>query len=270
MSKKALVIPLMLLVLVASLVYLWRKSPGAGGEEVLVLCGGTMRDPMEAVIQRYQKATGGRVLATYGDSGDLCVQIQKTGKGDIYLCHDPFMPWAQEQGLIATWDTVGYLDNAIIVPKGNPKGIRGLKDLARPGVRLGIGDRRYSTSGVMVKDMLDKLDYGQAVLKNVVAESKGHQQRCTDVAMGTLDAAIVWKAAAHPFRDRLDIIPISSQSADAITSATYKLSDLRNVKVTVGITTQARDKPAARRFYEFVTTRCRDIFEQNGFRMEKQ
>ena len=38
-----------------------------------------------------------------------------------------------------------------------------------------------------------------------------------------------------------------------------------NVKVTVGITTIAKDKESARKFYEFVTTNCRDLFPVYGF-----
>ena len=152
-----------------------------------------------------------------------------------------------------------------MVPKGNPKNIAQIEDLARSGVRLGIGDRTYSTSGVIVNNMLKKLAEGDAILRNVRMETKGHQQRCTDVAMGALDAAIVWNAVAHLFRDKLDIIPIPKKYVDAVTSATYKKSDLKHVKVTVGLISFAREKEAARRFYEFATTRCRDVFEQYGF-----
>jgi len=233
--------------------------------EILVLCGGSMRAAMEEVIGRYKSAYDDEVLVSYGGSGELCAQIEKTRTGDIFVCHDPFMPWAAEHGLVDTWSTVAKLDIVIIVPKGNPKGVRGLEDLAMPGLRLGIGDRTYSTSGVIVNTMLQKLDYGEAILKNVRLETKGHQQRCADVAMGTLDASIVWNAVAHLFRDRLEVIPIPKNYIDAVTSATYDKSDLRNVKVTIGITTYAKDKHNVRRFYEFAATRCRDVFEEYGF-----
>lgn len=253
------------LVVAAALIVL--TLPRGGGEhEILVLCGGSMRAVLEDIIEQYKKVSDDKVMATYGGSGELCAQIQNTGRGDIYVCHDPFMPWAEEKGLIAEWDTVGYLDVVIIVPQGNPKDIQELKDLAGPGIRLGIGNKIYSTSGVLVNNMLKKLDYGEAILKNVRTETKGHQQRCTDVVMGSLDAGIVWQAVAYLFRDKLEFIPISKEHIDAITSATYGRSDLKNVKVTVGITSSAVDRESVRRFYEFATTRCRDIFEEYGFR----
>ncbi len=238
--------------------------------EVLVLCGGSMRHALSMTIERYKSVSQDAIVATYGGSGELCAQIQKTGRGDIYVCHDPFMPWAAAQGLIAGWQTVGYLDLAIIVPKGNPKAISELKDLAQPGLRLGIGDQRYSTSGVIVKEMLGKLAYGEAIRRNVRMETKGHQQRCSDVIMGALDASIVWQAVAHLFEDKLETIPIPAKHVDAITTATYGKSDLRNTKVTIGIISRAKDKEAARRFYEFATTRCQDIFKEYGFRLKER
>lgn len=242
------------------------KGGGKREQEILVLSGGSMRAAMEEIIKQYGEISDDKVLASYGGSGELCAQIQQTQKGDIYVCHDPFIPWAKGQGLIDTWATVGYLDVAIVVPKGNPKGITGIKDLAKPGIRLGIGNQTYSTSGVIVKHMLQKLEYGDAILKNVRTETKGHQQRCTDVAMGALDAGIVWSAVAYLFRDKLETIPIPKKYVDAITSATYQQSDLKNVKVTIGIISYAREKEPVRRFYEFATTQGRDVFEKYGFR----
>ena len=107
---------------------------------------------------------------------------------------------------------------------------------------------------------------GDEVRQNVRMETRGHQKRCMDVAMGTLDASIVWRPVAQLFGDRLAIMPIPDEYVHAVTSATYGKSDLRNVKVTVGVTTHARDKDPARRFYDFITSECRDIFAQRGFR----
>lgn len=236
-------------------------------EKVTVLCGGSMRAALEDIIARYSENSTDKVQATYGGSGELTAQIQHTGRGDVFICHDPFMPWAQEQGLIDDWTTVGYLDPVIVVPKENAKNITGLQDLAREGIRLGVGDQTYSSSGQIVKNLLTNLEYGDAVRENIRMETKGHQQRCTDVAMGSLDVAIVWNAVAHQFRDELQTIPIPKEKIDAITSPTYGESDLRNVKVTVGIISTSDNRGAARRFYEFATQDCKDIWENHGFRM---
>ncbi len=270
MSKKyVLAIVVVVAAVVAAAVFvLW---PRGGG--VQVLCGGSMRAALEDIIEQYGRESSDKVLLDVGGSGELCAKIKTEQLGDVFVCHDPFMPWAAKQGLIEKWQTVGYLDIVLVVAKGN-RDIKKLSDLARPGVRVGIGNRTYSTSGQIVKQLFARIPEGEAILKNVRQETKGHQQRCTDVTLGLLDAAIVWQAVAHRFRDKLEIIdlePHYGEHIDTLTSPTYKESDLRNVQVTVGVMKWAKDRPAVQRFYDFaVGPAGRAVFAKHGFRAKRR
>jgi len=264
--KRVILMLVALVLVIGIIVSLQMQSRRLNDNTVIVLSGGSMRAVMTEIIERYKSVSDDVIKASYGGSGVLCAQIQNTGKGDIYVCHDPFMPWAEKQGLISEWDAVGMLDVVIITAKGNPRNIQKIEDFAMPDLRLGLGNRQYSSSGVIAYHMLEKLENFEEIQKNVRMETKGHQQRCTDVVMGALDASLVWQAVAHLFRDKLEIIPVPKDHIDAITTATYGESDLKNVKVTVGIIAGARDKEATRKFYEFVTKECRDIFPKFGFR----
>jgi molybdate transport system substrate-binding protein len=241
------------------------SSPPRDEREVLVLCGGSMRAALERVKTEYEKTSSDTILTSYGDSGTLCAQIRETGRGDVYICHDPFMPWADERGLIARWDTLAQLKPVIVVPSGNPKAVKGLDDLAQPGLRLGIGEQTFSTSGQIVKQILNAHPRGAEVRANVRLETKGHQQRCNDVTMGTLDAAIVWDAVASLYADRLAAIPIPVDGVDAITSATYKRSDVSYVKVTAGIVAGAEHRAATQRFFRYLTEHGPAAFVAAGF-----
>ncbi len=237
---------------------------GPQREKVIVLCGGSMRAVLENIKKRYEKVSDDEIVLTFGGSGDLCAQIQETGRGDVYLCHDPFMPWAYNKKLISEWEEVATLNIVIIVPKGDKK-IQNLKDLSNEGVRLGIGNQTYSTSGQIVKHLLSNKPYGEKILKNVRVETKGHQQRCNDVILGTLDASIVWGAVAALYPEKLDIISINMDGIDAMTSATYKNMDAEYTGVTVGIIKGAEKRKAVRDFYKFFTSEAKKIFKENGF-----
>ena len=268
--KAAKVVVIVIVLAIAAVAVVMTLRPQYEPGEVIVFCGGSMVKPMNAVIERYAQVSGDKIIISPGGSGELFEQLRNTPKGDIYVCHDPFMPLGAKEGLIDTWKTVAYMDVVIIVPKGNPKGIKELKDLATPGIRLGIGNQTYSTSGNVVKHVLAKQPYGKDVMKNVRVETKGHQARCNDVAMGTLDAGIVWAAVAHLYRDKLDIIPIPRDYIDTMTSATYGESDLRNVQVTVGVTKYGKDKPNVLKFYKYAITEGLKIFEEFGFRTARK
>lgn len=269
-------IPILVILVIGSLfaAIAYFRCPCRGGaegkhaDEILVLCGGSMRAALEASVVEYKAQNpDANILTTYGGSGELCAQIQQTGRGDIYVCHDPFMPWAEDQGLISVWDTLSRLRVVIVVPKGNPKGIRVLKHLSVPGLRLGIGNQTYSTSGQIIKHLLAGKPYGEGILKNIRIETKGHQQRCNDVAMGLLDAGLVWDAVAALFAEKLDIITMDEEfeGVDALTSATYKKSDMTNTKVTVGIIKGAEEREDVRAFYDFLKSEGKRIFSEHGF-----
>ena len=252
--------------LILSFLFILTACNNPHKNEIVVLCGASMRTAMEEIKNRYAKVSTDKILINYGGSGELCAQIKLSGRGDIFLCHDPFMPWAEKNGLITRWGTLAYLDPVIIVPKENKKNIEKFSDLARPGLRIGIGDTTYSTSGHVIKNALKNSPFGNAVMSNVVAQSKGHQTRCNYVVEGALDAAIVWNAVAHEFSEKLKTILMPKISIDSITSATYQESDLKNVKVTVGVTTKAKDSQHVNRFYDFIISDCKDIFVKHGFR----
>lgn len=248
----------------AGVVVLVARPAGKSDSEILVLCGGSMAPAIMEIIEEYKSASDDKVAHSFGSSAVLAAQIRNTRKGDVFVCHDPFMPWAEKHGLVADWRTVAKLRVVVAVPEGNPKEIRGLKDLARPGLRVGVGNPGYSTSGVITKEILKRVDYGKAIEKNSI-HARVHGKRATDLALGHLDAAIIWNAVAHTHRHKLDAIPIDNTLVDAITSATYGRSDLRNVKVTIGIVAGAADRENVRRFWEFATTRGKEIFARHGF-----
>jgi ABC-type molybdate transport system substrate-binding protein len=74
-----------------------------------VYCGVSMRPPMEELADLYREETGTKIEFLYSDSGNLLSQAGLTGKGDIYICHDPFMAAARSKGLVDRDWTVGYL-----------------------------------------------------------------------------------------------------------------------------------------------------------------
>ena len=58
-------------VLLAGVVLFALRPRGGGSDEVLVLCGGSMRAALETIISKYRAKSSDRILATYGGSGEL-------------------------------------------------------------------------------------------------------------------------------------------------------------------------------------------------------
>jgi len=247
-----------------TVVMLW---PHRGEHEIVILAEGAMRAPLDALVTEYRAAHPEvRIFTSYGEGADAVAQIQMTGRGDIFVAHDPFMPWAAQKGFVSEWFTVGYFDVVIVAPKGNPKQIHGLADLAKPGLRLGIGDRKHSTTGVVAASVIRQLPYRDALLRNIKLETHGSPKLCAAVRTGALDAAIVWGPVALEYPDSLEVVSIPEKYLDAVTSATYGRSDLRNIRVAIGVIVRSAGRKDVRDFYEFLRKTGPAVFAKYGFR----
>jgi molybdate transport system substrate-binding protein len=97
----------------------------------------------------------------------------------------------------------------ILVQKGNPQGVRTLQDLLRPELNVGLGDIQacaigrnceqiFRRAGISEQQLADGVDF-----RSLTVNELG-----TNVAVGALDAAIVWDAVAANFADRTEVVPI--------------------------------------------------------------
>ena len=81
----------------------------------------------------------------------------------------------------------------IAVPKGNPKNITSLSDLARSGVRVVLGDPKGPAIGKVAKKILENANLWTNVSKNVVTFAPTVNQLLIYLATGQADAAIIWE-----------------------------------------------------------------------------
>ena len=242
-------------------------------EEGALLCyvGGTMRPAVEELVRIYEEETGRAIDLDYGDSGSNMIKVETEKRGDLYVGHDPFLGGMMSKGLAEEGWTVATLTPVIVVPKGNPKGIRDLKDLARDGIKIGLTDPNYSTLGHICPVIFDKAGLRKKTESNVATDMRMEGQVANAVGVGTLDAAIVWNAVAFLRSDKLDAVPIAPEyqpdpEIDAVTTATFGEIDMSHIAVFIVTLKCSRQPEAARAFAEFVASkRGRDVFAQFGF-----
>jgi molybdate transport system substrate-binding protein len=223
---------------------------------LLCYIGGTMRPAMEKLVALYGTKTGVKIEVDYAESGTQLVKIKETRKGDLLVVHDPYEGATAKDGLLDKSWTAARLVGVIVVPKGNPKAIKTLADLTRPGVRVVLTDSVYSTLGHVVKVMARKSGLGKKLYANAVTMTKSSGEAANAVMLGTADAAIVWDAVAFLRREKLDAIPIDQTmmpvtGVDAITSATFGDIDMSNIRVLVMTLSCSKQQEKARAFAAF-------------------
>lgn len=228
-------------------------APASAQKQLLCYVGGTMRPAMEKLAAAYEKSTGVKVLLDFGESGQQLIKLRETGTGDLLVVHDPYLGATGRMKMLDTAWNVSRLVATIVVPKGNPKGIRSFTDLARPGVKVVLTDPEYSTLGHIMPILARRAGLSDKLFANVVTRTKSSGEAANAVGLGTADAAIVWDAVAYLRADKLDAIPIQPSAfpppgVDATTSATFGDFDPANVRVTVLALSCSKQKTEARAF----------------------
>ena len=233
-----------------------------------------MRPVMLELARQYQETTGQTVEINSAGSGELLAQIELKRTGDLYVCHDPFLDLLMNKFRMGTdgW-TVAHLRPVIMVAKGNPKNVAGMKDLARPDLRLALTDLQHSTLGWMLPTIFDRagMDLPALMEEKHVAMNKSGGYVANLVATGNADAALAWNAVAWLRRDAVDILPLPDSllpdgQVDAMTSATGRTFMLTPVRVTIATLSCSSQPDAARNFAQFVASeQAAAVFADFGF-----
>jgi molybdate transport system substrate-binding protein len=226
-------------------------------KQINFFCGSAVRVPMDEIIQNYEKETGVKVNVNYGGSGSLLSQMELAKKGDVYLSGSPdYILIGEHKGLLfkGTDKLLSYLVPAIIVPKGNPAHIRTLEDLAKPGVRLGMGNPQSVCLGLYGIELLDDNNLLDKVLSNVVVMAKSCEDTAALAVLKKVDAIIGWDVFASWNPNDLEWIRINPEKIK------------RLAYVAVAIPVFAKDKNLSLGFINYMLSSAgQEVFKRWGY-----
>lgn len=227
---------------------------------LVVLAGAGLRAPMEACRKEFERRHKAPVRIVYGGSQCLLAQIAITYRNaliDVYAPGEEFYAkQARDRGFVTTYKPMAYFVPVIMVREGNPKGIRTLQDLAKPGLRVGIGEQKACAIGKTTQDLLKKHGLTEKVKRNVVMHTAMAPELGNAVKLGSIDATINWDAVAAGYEDGADIVPIPAAQNIAVRSS-------------MGILKNAKDMRLARQFMDFVTgPEGRAIFKKSSYTID--
>jgi molybdate transport system substrate-binding protein len=169
-------------------------------KEIYFFCGSAVRMPMDEIIKNFEAEGKIKVNVIYGGSGNLLSQMEMSRKGDVYLAGSPdYIAIGEQKNLFVQKSAkkVSYLIPAIIVPKGNPAKIFSLADLAKPDIRIGMGDPETVCLGLYGIEILEYNGLMKKVLPNVVNFAKSCEDTATLVVLKQVDAILGWDVFAN-------------------------------------------------------------------------
>ena len=243
MIKKSFVIISVFFVLLVSQTLLYAQ------ERLMLFVGAASKPPTEQVIKLFEKKTGIEVDVNFGGSGYMLSQMVLSKKGDIYFPgSSDYMEKARKERYVypETEKIVVYLVSAINVQKGNPKNIKNLKDLTRPGIKVAIANPEGVCVGAYAVEIIEKLftkKEKEAFRENLVNYTGSCSKTATAISLKMADAVIGWRVFEYWDPKRIETI---SLSPDEIARVGY---------IPIAISTFTKNRVLAQKFIDFMLSK---------------
>ncbi len=241
-------------------------APSAEPIELTVFAAASMTETLDKVIELYKTvAPNVTVTPTYDSSGTLVTQISEGAVCDLFISA------AQKQmnALDVTQDAeknpdaldfidpdtrVNILENKVVlvVPEGNPAGIKSFADLANANM-IAIGNSDVPVGSYSL-DIIKYLGLDIAALESAgkVTYGTNVKEVTTQVAEGTVDCGIVYATDAYS----AGLTVVDTATTDMCKQVIYPAAVLK----------ASTNADAAKAFLNFLTSdEAMAIFENVGF-----
>jgi molybdate transport system substrate-binding protein len=227
---------------------------------LLVYAGAASKPPTEEAAALFEKKTGIKVDIVFGGSGTVLSQMTLNKNGDLYFPgSSDFMEKAKADGLVFadTEEKIVYLVNAINVQKGNPKGIRNLRDLLQPGLKVAIANPETVCVGLYATEIIDKNftpEEKRAFMDNLINYTESCDKTATVVSLKTVDAVIGWSVFQYWDPENIETVPLQ---ADEIARIGY---------IPIAISAYTQNKDMAQQFIDFLASgEGRAVFKKYSY-----
>ncbi len=246
----------LLLVLVTVMFFSAGRQADAA-DPLMIFCGAAFKKPMEEIVGIYEKRSGAGVNVIYASVGTLFSQILLSKQGDVFVVPSPdIMARAKAKGVIKSGSVkdIAYVAPCINTQKGNPKKIHGLKDLARPGIRVGLANPEIVYIGAIAVEIIDRslsADEKRALKDNIVTYVEDFNKLATLIVLKQVDAVVGMHFLEGWYPDKTATVKFKPGEVQRIGSAQAAI-----ISYTV-------KKDEAGRFVDFLASReAQDVFRK--------
>jgi molybdate-binding protein len=176
-------------------------------------------DPGMSLLERHARPAGLQLILAHRNSSQALALLKRgmvhvagthlrdpaTGESNIAEIERVFPSHAVAVVSFAVWE------EGIVVAKGNPKGIRGIEDLSRSGMRM-VNRETGSGSRLLLDSHLKRLKINPNRVNGYADLAMGHLQAAWQVRAGVCDCCIATRGAA--LVSGLDFVPLTSERYD--------------------------------------------------------
>jgi molybdate transport system substrate-binding protein len=196
---------------------------------VTVFAAASLTGSFQQIGKDFEAANPGvKVTFNFAGSSALATQINQGAPADVFASAAPTNMKTVTDAGNADGVPATFVKNQLViaVPKGNPKGIAGLADLTKPGVKVALCAEQVPC-GAAAKKALTAAN----VTITPVTQEQDVKAALSKVTLGEVDAALVYRTDVKAAADKVDGVEFP-ESADAINE--YPIVVLKNAPNKAG------------------------------------
>ncbi len=183
-------------------------SPEAGDAEatLTVFAAASLAESFQALADAYETENPDTSIAfNFAGSQTLRTQLEHGAEADIFASANwEHMASAREAGLLGNAPEYFAANRLAVITPAGSDAVKSLDDLARPGVSIAIASEEVP-AGAYARDTFDLMsrddayphDFAAAVMSNVVTNETSVRGVAQKVALGEVDAGIVYETDAE-------------------------------------------------------------------------
>jgi molybdate transport system substrate-binding protein len=163
----------------------------------------------------------------------------------------------RKAGKMVSFKPLCFTSYVLVTPKGNPAGISGIRDLAKPGVKVILSPEASAPGGNAVNVILKKAGVVEEAMNNCVIKSSCVQRAMEDLVDGKGEVSVVEKRLTRMplFKDKSEIILIPE-----------KFFPPPPLTFTIGLMKQAKDPELGAKYIDFIlSNEGQNFFLKAGF-----
>jgi molybdate transport system substrate-binding protein len=223
-------------------------SGATAPSELKVFAAASLTDAFTELGRQYAAANGGdKVTFNFAGSQALATQIRQGAPADVFASAD-LANMDKVKDLVASPQNFASNRLAIVVEQGNPRGVKGLDDLADPGLKVVLAAEEVP-AGKYARQALATA--GVAVTP--VSKEDNVKGVVTKVSLGEADAGIVYVTDITAGGGKVEGVDIPD---DQNVTATYPVAGVK----------AAKDQQGAQAFVDLVlSAEGQQVLRKHGF-----
>jgi molybdate transport system substrate-binding protein len=189
--------------------------------ELKVFAAASLTAAFTEIGERFTNANGTKVAFNFAGSQALATQIQQAAPADVFASADT-TNMDKVKDLVGTPQPFASNLLAIVVEKGNPKGVETLDDLASDDLKVVLAAEEVP-AGKYAKQLLDQA----GVSVQPVSQEDDVKAVVTKVSLGEADAGLVYVTDVTAGGDKVEGVDIPE---DQNVLATYPIATVKASK----------------------------------------